>query len=226
MTRIKVCGITTLDDALLCAREGVDLLGLNFYPPSPRSIVPEAARVLTGALRAELGAACPLLLGVFVNEDPGAIIQIIDFVGLDGAQLSGDESAESLAALQGRAVKAIRPRSAAEAAEHAARYLPHAPADDRLPAVLVDAYHKALYGGTGEQASLEVARSVQALTPRMMLAGGLAPDNVGERVRLIQPWGVDVASGVENGQPGIKDHGLVRALVAAVRAVAADPARQ
>ncbi|NLX10688.1 MAG: phosphoribosylanthranilate isomerase [Chloroflexi bacterium] len=226
MTRIKVCGITTLDDALLCAREGVDLLGLNFYPPSPRSIAPEAARVLTGALRAELGAACPLLLGVFVNEDPGAIIQIIDFVGLDGAQLSGDESAESLAALQGRAVKAIRPRSAAEAAEHAARYLPHAPADDRLPAVLVDAYHKALYGGTGEQASLEVARSVQALTPRMMLAGGLAPDNVGERVRLIQPWGVDVASGVENGQPGIKDHGLVRALVAAVRAVAADPARQ
>ena len=154
MTRIKVCGITTLDDALLCAREGVDLLGLNFYPPSPRSIAPEAARVLTGALRAELGAACPLLLGVFVNEDPGAIIQIIDFVGLDGAQLSGDESAESLAALQGRAVKAIRPRSAAEAAEHAARYLPHAPADDRLPAVLVDAYHKALYGGTGEQASL------------------------------------------------------------------------
>jgi len=226
MTRIKVCGITTLDDALLCASEGVDLLGLNFYPPSPRSIAPEAARVLTGALRAELGAACPLLLGVFVNEDPGAIIQIIDFVGLDGAQLSGDESAESLAALQGRAVKAIRPRSAAEAAEHAARYLPHAPADDRLPAVLVDAYHKALYGGTGEQASLEVARSVQALTPRMMLAGGLAPDNVGERVRLIQPWGVDVASGVENGQPGIKDHGLVRALVAAVRAVAADPARQ
>ena len=226
MTRIKVCGITTLDDALLCAREGVDLLGLNFYPPSPRSIAPEAARVLTGALRAELGAACPLLLGVFVNEDPGAIIQIIDFVGLDGAQLSGDESAESLAALQGRAVKAIRPRSAAEAAEHAARYLPYPPTDERLPALLVDAYHKALYGGTGEQASLEVARSVQALTPRMMLAGGLAPDNVGERVRLLQPWGVDVASGVENGQPGIKEHGLVRALVAAVRAVAADPARQ
>jgi phosphoribosylanthranilate isomerase len=85
--------------------------------------------------------------------------------------------------------------------------------------LLLDAYHKDLYGGTGEQASIEIALAVKALVPRLMLAGGLDPDNVADRARLIQPWGVDVASGVENDQPGIKDHDRVRAFIAAVRSI-------
>ncbi len=93
---------------------------------------------------------------------------------------------------------------AAEAQADAARFLPHAARDTRLPALLVDAYHRRLYGGTGEQASLDVAQAVAAQTSRMMLAGGLAPDNVAARVSAIRPWGVDVASGVESA-PGIKD---------------------
>jgi phosphoribosylanthranilate isomerase len=97
-------------------------------------------------------------------------------------------------------------------------FLKYAPEDARLPSLLVDAYHKKLYGGTGEQTSIEIARAVQEAVPRLMLAGGLSPENVTERVRAIRPWGVDVASGVENGQPGIKDHERICAFVLATRA--------
>lgn len=218
MTQVKICGITTLEDALFCAEAGADMLGLNFYPPSPRSITPNAARQIADGLRAQLGERCPLLVGVFVNASAEEIVRTLEAAGLDAAQLSGDESGDVLAGLNGRGLKAIRPRSRAEAVEQAAAFLAHAPQDDHLPALLVDAYHKALYGGTGEQASVEVARAVRERVPRLMLAGGLNPENVAERVRAIRPWGVDVASGVENGTPGVKDRARVRAFVQAVRA--------
>lgn len=217
MTRIKLCGVTTFDNALLCAESGADLLGLNFYPPSPRAITPEAARVITDGLRARLGDRCPLLVGVFVNASAAEIAQIMESAGLDAAQISGDEPPDLLAALQGRAYKAIRPRSAAEVRDLAVRYLPHAPENPRLPLLLVDAYHKALYGGTGEQASLDVALAARELVPRLMLAGGLKPENVAARVQAIQPWAVDTASGIENGTPGIKTPDRVRDFVATVR---------
>ncbi len=222
MTRVKICGVTALENALLCAEAGADLFGLNFYPPSPRAITPEAARSLTDGLRAALGAACPVLVGVFVNARPAEIARIMAVAGLDAAQLSGDESAGTLAALEGRGIKAIRPRDRAEALALTRSFLPHAAPDERLPALLLDAYHPALYGGTGEEASVEVARAVRALVPRLMLAGGLNPANVADRVRAIRPWAVDVASGVEGGQPGIKDPDRVRAFIAAVRAAQPD----
>ncbi len=221
-TRIKVCGLTEADNALLCAEAGADMLGLNFYPPSPRSLTPDAARQITDVLREAFGDRCPLLVGVFVNASAGTIAAIIDRVGLDAAQLSGDESGDVLAALGGRAIKAIRPRSRAEALDHAALFLAHAPGDDRMPALVVDAYHQELYGGTGEAASVDVALAVKGLTLRLMLAGGLTPENVADRVRAIQPWGVDVASGVERGTPGVKVPARVRAFVAAVRSAEGD----
>lgn len=217
MTRVKICGVTTLDDALRCAEAGADLLGLNFYPPSPRYLPPERARQVVAGLRSLLGSTCPLLVGVFVNESAAAIARILDEVGLDAAQLSGDEPPETLAALHGRAYKALRPRDAAEALDAARSFAAHAPGDERLPALLADAYHPQLYGGTGEQAGEDVARAVIATTPRVMLAGGLTPENVAARVRAIRPWGVDVASGVERA-PGIKDMQRVQAFVLAVRA--------
>ncbi len=219
MTRIKICGVTEIDNALACAEMGADLIGLNFYRPSPRSVTTEQGRAVADALRDAFGARCPVLVGVFVNEDAATIRQVVDFVGLDAAQLNGDEDGETLAALDGIGIKAIRPRSQGEAQIHADAFAPFVPVDERLPSLLVDAYHKALYGGTGEQASVEVARTVKARTPRLMLAGGLNPDNVAARVELIRPWAVDVASGVEGEQPGIKDLAKVHALVAAVRAV-------
>jgi phosphoribosylanthranilate isomerase len=216
MIRIKICGLTTLDDALMCADAGVDMLGLNFYPPSPRYLAPDAAQQIAYDLRLALGDHCPLLVGVFVNLSVSEITRIMQAVGLDAAQLSGDESEVVLAGLDGRGFKAIRPRSRAEAVEDAAVYLKYAPQGEELPSILVDAYHKDLYGGTGEQASVEVARAVKEIAPRMMLAGGLTPDNAADRVRVIQPWGVDTASGVES-QPGIKDLARVHDFVAAVR---------
>jgi len=216
MTRVKICGVTTLDDALRCAEAGADLLGLNFYPPSPRYLPPERAQRLTAGLRTVLGSACPVLVGVFVNADAATIRRILDEVGLDAAQLSGDEPPDTLAALDGRAYKALRPRDGVEAVENARTFAAYAPRDERLPVLLVDAYHPQLYGGTGEQASEEIARAITAVVPRLMLAGGLTPENVAARVRAIRPWGVDVASGVERA-PGVKDIERVRAFIAAVK---------
>ena len=223
MTLVKICGVTTLDNALACAEAGADLLGLNFYPPSPRSVAPDAARIITDGLRAALGDRCPLLVGVFVNLEADAIDTIMTRAGLDAAQLSGDEAPEVVAALDGRAFKAIRPRSREQGLVLAGQYLPYAPTDVRLPALLVDAYHKELYGGTGEQTSAEVALAIASFTGRLMLAGGLTPENVAARVDAIRPWAVDTASGVERGTPGHKDPARVRAFVEAVRGAAVTP---
>jgi len=219
MTVVKICGVTTLEDALAAARAGADLIGLNFYPPSPRYLTPEDARAIIEGLRATLGADCPTLGGVFANDPPEGVRAIRRRVGLDFVQLSGDEPVSDLALLGGYSVKALRPRDIDEALELARRYHPHTPTADHLPSLLLDAYHPDLYGGTGEQASVEVAAAVRGITPRLMLAGGLTPENVAARVRAIQPWGVDVASGVEGAIKGRKDAERMRAFVEAVRAV-------
>lgn len=225
MTRIKVCGITTLEDALVAAGAGADMLGFNFYPKSPRYIAPEAARALTDALREQLGSRRPLFIGVFVNESASSVAATLSRAGMDFAQLSGDESNDMLRILKGSAFKAIRPRNREEALDDAAYFLAHAPSDERLPSLLLDAHHPELYGGTGEAASLEVALAVREAVPRLMLAGGLTPDNVGQRIRAVRPWGVDVASGVEGETPGRKDESCLRAFVAAVRVAEADVSR-
>lgn len=215
---IKICGVRTFVDALGAAQFGADMLGLNFYEPSPRYVDPEDASVICDRLRASLGGDCPLLVGVFVNETPESTAAIAQAVGLDYVQLSGDEPPETVAALKGMALKTLRPRDVDEAIAQVGQILPHAPDDERAPSVLLDAYHPRLYGGTGEQASVDVALAVKARVPRLMLAGGLNPDNVARRVKEIWPWGVDVASGVEvPGQPGQKDHTRMRLFVEAVR---------
>ncbi|HYO87606.1 MAG TPA: phosphoribosylanthranilate isomerase, partial [Candidatus Limnocylindrales bacterium] len=180
MVAVKICGIVTLDDALAAAEAGADLLGLNFYRKSPRFVEPETAAAIAKGLRAELGADCPLLVGLFVNEAVGVISRTMEQVGFKVAQLSGDESPELLRELRGTAYKGIRPRTPAEAAEDAALFGALGPADDHLPSLLVDAYHPALYGGTGESASADVFATAVAL--RVMLAGGLTPENVAQRL--------------------------------------------
>ena len=220
MTKVKICGVRTPENALMVARAGADLIGLNFYPKSPRYIERGPAREIARALRDEFGEACPKLVGVFVNAAAEEVSAIVGNVGLDFAQLSGDESAETLLALQGIGFKAIRPIDEAGALAAAKRLSDSFPEDDGAPSLLLDAFNAKLYGGTGETASVSVALAVKAIVPRLMLAGGLNPQNVAERVRHINPWGVDVASGVEAGMPGIKDEGRVRDFISAVRSVA------
>jgi phosphoribosylanthranilate isomerase len=225
MTRVKICGITTVEDAahaLLC---GADFLGFIFYPPSPRGItIPEAAELMaTLRQRADTGPLLrrpdrPRLVGVFVNESAAAVADTLNACGLDLAQLSGDEQPEVVAdaasPLAGRAYQALRPQSTTGAAEAAARY--SAPTSDSSPTLLLDTYHPALRGGTGETVDWHLAAELRHLTPRLMLAGGLSPDNVAEAVRQVRPFAVDVASGVEAG-PGRKDPDKVRRFITAAK---------
>lgn len=220
--RVKICGVTKLDNARMVVAAGADMLGLNFYKPSPRHIELDAARELCDALRAEYGKSCPVLVGVFANAVVSDIAYITNHVGLDFAQLSGDETADVLKELRGIGYKAIRPMNADLAADDVAYFREQMPQNERAPSILLDAYHPKLYGGTGEEANIEVANLVKAQVPRMMLAGGLEPENVAERVRAIQPWGVDVASGVEGSTPGIKDEARVKAFIARAREAAND----
>ncbi|RMG81586.1 MAG: phosphoribosylanthranilate isomerase [Chloroflexi bacterium] len=220
MTKVKICGVMTFDDALQAAEFGADMLGLNFFKRSPRYVDPDDARKICDGLRAQLGEQCPVLVGVFVNELVANISTITTKVGLDFAQLSGDESDSMLKELRGIGFKAIQPMNKEMALEDVRYYAPYFPQDERAPSILLDAYHPHLYGGTGEQASVEVALTVKEAVPRMMLAGGLNPDNVAERIQAIHPWGVDVASGVEMpDSPGVKDPARVKRFIEAVRSV-------
>jgi len=218
MTRIKICGIRTAENALMVARAGADMIGLNFYTESPRYIEPAVARDIASRLRADLGDACPIIVGVFVNAGDDEIRAIAAEVGLDYAQLNGDETAAFVSALPGLAFKAIRPADENAARADLAALECTFMSDADAPSVLLDAFNPKLYGGTGETANASIAKAVKAAAPRLMLAGGLNPENVAERVRALRPWGVDVASGVEAGIPGIKDEAKLRQFIEAVRA--------
>jgi phosphoribosylanthranilate isomerase len=206
--KVKICGLTNLDEALAAAEAGADLLGFNFYPPSPRYVAPQVCREMVAELRRR---GCPaILVGVFVNEPPDQVRQTLQFCGLDLAQLSGDEPPSQLKKLDGSAFKAVRPRSLPAAREMAVQY-----ARSTAPALLVDAHHPALFGGTGRTGDWPAASALADDYP-LLLAGGLTPDNVSQAIREVHPWGVDVASGVESS-PGRKDIGKMRAFIAAAK---------
>jgi len=227
MVKVKICGLTRLEDALVALAAGADYLGFIFYPPSPRAITPDDATHLIAQLRESLAPVrdralapdpwplAPLFVGVFVNEPPAAAAAILDRCGLDLAQLSGDEPAADVtdpaSPLYGRAYKALRPRSLAEANDGATRCAapPHSPG----PRLLLDTPHGRLYGGTGETGDWGIAAALAARLPGLMLAGGLTPNNVAAAVAAARPFAVDVAGGVESA-PGVKDAARVRAFVA------------
>jgi len=206
--KIKICGLTNLDEALAAAEAGADLLGFNFYPPSPRFIEPQVCREMVAELRR--WGCRSIMVGVFVNAPPDRVRQTLQFCGLDLAQLSGDEPAGHVEALEGRAFKALRPRTLQAAREMAMRY-----ARPSAPALLVDAHHPALFGGTGLTGNWPAAGALAATYP-LLLAGGLNPDNVVQAIHEVRPWGVDVASGVESS-PGCKDVAKMRAFISSAR---------
>lgn len=230
MVKVKICGLTRLEDALIVLEAGADYLGFIFYPPSPRAIAPEMAAEIIARLRRESAAQLtralapnpwpltPLFVGVFVNESPATAADILDRCGLDLAQLSGDEPAadvtDPVSPLYGRAYKVLRPRSLDEANDGAARFA--APPGSTGPRLQLDTPHGRLYGGTGETGDWALAAALAAATPRLMLAGGLTPDNVAAAVARVRPFAVDVAGGVESA-PGIKDPDRVRAFIATAK---------
>ncbi len=207
--KIKICGITNLEDGLHAVEAGADMLGFNFHPGSPRYVKPDNCAAIVHLMR-ERGVHV-VNVGVFVNRSPNEVLSILDRCGLDLAQLHGDEPPEALAALGRRAYKALRPRSAVELDEALRRY----PERDEPPALLLDAFRPGRYGGTGQAADWKLAGSLARRMP-VLLAGGLEPGNVARAVREVQPWGIDVASGVE-AAPGRKDAGQMKAFARAAR---------
>jgi len=209
--KVKICGITNLEDAQAAIDAGADLLGFNFYAKSPRYVSPEVACAIVERIRSS--HRVPTLVGVFVNSSLEEVQSILQAVDLDLAQLHGDEPPEFLEQLNGRGFKALRPVSTEDAETNAARYAPHGSME---PVLLIDAYRKDRYGGTGHVGDWSIAAKLAGSYP-ILLAGGLTPENVAEAIQQVKPWGVDVASGVESS-PGEKDVEKMREFVAKAKA--------
>ncbi len=221
-TLVKVCGVRTPEVALAAAEAGADLIGLVFYPPSPRNVAPAGAAAIVRALRvagSDLGVA-----GLFVNEEPARINAVAAEVGLDLVQLSGDEQPATLARIDApilRAIRAASGDSVVRTRERLTGYAIMTQHRGRLPGPLgqaftplIDAHVPGHYGGTGARADWTLAATLARLWP-LFLAGGLTPENVAEAIRAVRPFGVDVSSGVETD--GVKDPNKIRAFVRAVR---------
>ncbi len=186
--RVKICGVTRLEDALAAARLGADALGFNFWPRSKRFIAPDAAGSIVRALPPGVAT-----FGVFVDPTREHVLAAIAASGVAAVQLHGDEPPELCASLPLPVVKAIRVTDA-----HALAQL----ASYEVQAFLLDSASPG-YGGSGTVFDWSLATEVARELP-VLLAGGLRPDNVAEAVRTVRPLGVDVASGVESA-PGVKD---------------------
>jgi phosphoribosylanthranilate isomerase len=193
VTLIKICGITALEDALAACDAGADALGFNFWPGSPRYIEPERASRIIERIPGHV-----LAVGVFVHETAERIEEIAAISGIEAAQLHGDCG-----------VPRLRWWKALEAGPEVRRLIEQFPAE----AFLLDAPAGAQHGGTGRTFDWKLAAG---LPGRIVLAGGLGPDNVKEAIRAARPWGVDACSRLESA-PGRKDAAKVRAFVRAVR---------
>ena len=191
MTKIKICGIKTLTDALAAIHAGADYLGFNFYAKGVRFIGKQTCAEITSVLKKEHPQI--KLVGVFVNSSVEEVKDILATCSLALAQLHGDESTEMMMQLGGRAFKAFR--GIPESINGFVR--------NESPAFLLDASVKGVYGGSGVTADWNGAAELAKTYP-LLLAGGLTPENVAEAVSRVKPWGVDVASGVESA-PGEKD---------------------
>lgn len=205
MTRVKICGITSVEDALVAVEAGADAIGLIFWPRSRRSVDVTRAQAITRVLP-------PLVstVGVFVDETPDHVRAVADAVGLSGVQLHGDEQVREWAHFPRPVLKALPVEQYDDSPWKTAR-----------AGILVDAHDPVSIGGTGRTVDWDRARVIAATRP-LVLAGGLSPDNVADAVAHVRPWGVDVASGVERS-PGVKDAERVRAFIVAVRAADARP---
>ncbi|MCG8428188.1 MAG: phosphoribosylanthranilate isomerase [Chromatiales bacterium] len=189
-TRVKICGITRVEDAQSAVTCGADAIGLVFYPPSPRAVTPDAA--------AEIVASLPPFIttvGLFVNEQPDTIAHVLSRVPLDLLQFHGDESPTDCGRYGRPFIKAIRMRDDVDLVAVRERY-------SAAAGILLDSYRKGVPGGTGE--SFEWDRIPTEMAGEIVLAGGLTPDNVEQAIRQVRPYAVDVSGGVEK-EKGIKD---------------------
>ena len=203
--QIKICGVTTANDARACVELGADMIGFNFYPASPRYIEPTIVREIVDALPARICA-----IGVFVDADPAEIRKLATTAGVRCVQLHGNTTPESCSELA-REFRVIRALSTDT------RFEPEHTAAFTECDVLIDAYHPELRGGTGQTCDWSAARAAMRYTRFLILSGGLDAQNVGRAIEAVTPHAVDVCSGVESA-PGVKNHDAIKDFIAAVRA--------
>ncbi len=198
-TRIKVCGMTRVDDVQHAVTRGVDAIGMILHANSPRTISLDQAALIRQAVPAFVS-----LVGVFVDADRRFVEQAIDQAGIDLVQLHGDETEQQGQDLSRPYIKAIRAKSA-EQVNHDCSLFPSA------QAILLDPYVAGQHGGTGQELSLDLwpkERSSNNGGQSLILAGGLSPENVADRITALAPYAVDMNSGLERS-PGVKDRALV-----------------
>lgn len=198
--RVKICGVTSVADAQLAVDAGADLIGLNFYPPSPRYVSLSIAQAIRAVLPERVWC-----VGVFVNAERAHITALSEQLRLRAVQFHGDETSADVQGWSRLTIKALR-----------------VPVEGPLPEwqqfpvnyLLLDTHSPGRYGGTGERFSWDHLTTLPyAFRQQLILAGGLTPETVAEAVRVVRPWAVDVASGVESA-PGHKDPEKVRAFIA------------
>jgi phosphoribosylanthranilate isomerase len=199
--RLKICGITRYQDALLAASLGAYALGFIFLKKTPRYIKPQHAKEIVAKLPPFVQ-----VVGVFVNEEIKVIRDIASFCHLDLIQLHGDESPSFCEKLGLSSLKAFRIKD-----ERSLKYLAYY--KGKVRGFLVDTYKKGKPGGTGESFNWELAIKAKAYSMPIVLAGGLRPDNIKEAIEKVKPYAIDVNSGVESS-PGIKDESLLKRLFA------------
>jgi phosphoribosylanthranilate isomerase len=202
MIKVKICGITNLEDALMAIEVGADALGFVLFQGSPRYISPEQIAVIIRCLPPFVQT-----VGLFVNEELATVNVVADWCGLDVVQLHGEESPDYCAAVRRRIIKAFRVKDASVLDEMA---------NYRVAACLLDAWSPAARGGTGTTFNWEIAARAAASSNSIILAGGLNPENVAGAISAVKPYAVDVSSGVESAT-GKKDAGLVSRFIVATR---------
>ncbi len=202
VTKVKICGVTSVADALIAAEAGADALGFNFYPPSPRCVSPEQAAAIIRTLPPFVAR-----VGVFVNPKADEVGRAITECGLDTLQFHGDETPAFCRQFGLKVLKAFRIRDG-----ESLKAMP-AFAEE---AWLLDSHVAGQPGGTGARFNWDLAVAATKLGRPVILAGGLTPENAAEAVRQVRPYALDVSSGVESA-PGRKDAGKVRAFIAAAK---------
>ena len=195
--KVKVCGMTSLKDALVAVEVGADAVGFIFYKKSPRSVTMKTVREIVLELPPFVDT-----VGVFVDETAEQINKIADYCNLDIIQLHGDESPTFCKKIRRKVIKAIRIKDM-QSVKKLSSF--------QVSGFLLDTFSENLHGGTGKVFDWNLALPAKKFGP-VIMAGGLTPNNVQQAVRQIRPYGVDVCSGVES-EPGIKDHKKVRAFL-------------
>ncbi len=206
--RIKICGVRRAADVGACIAAGVEAIGFNCWPGSPRYVMPRAAADLVAEVPPSI-----LPIGVFVKASPDEVERTVEIARFRGIQLHGDEDPARYAHLPVEIIQVIRIQDSTG--------MPERPPHRCVTRVLLDA-HVAQFGGAGRSFDWKlVPLAKERLGREVMIGGGLTSENVLDAIRVGQPWGVDVASGVESS-PGVKDHRKIHAFVAAVRSADGD----